>query len=733
MFTDNYIKLNDWPINKFVWLILIIQLSLFVLIGLDLTGINIPILRAAIGFIYLSYIPGIIILRIFRLHKLSSIETLLYSISLSLATLMFIGFLINFSLPFLGIEGPISFVPLLLSINLVTFFLLLLSYLFDKEFIQPPSDIKISSNHLFLLIPLFLSIVGTYLINYHNNLGIIIMILTIVTIILLVGFNKIDKSLYSFVVLILSISLLFHNSLISNYISGFDIQREIFIAKLVIYNSKWETFPNLVSLTDLNSILSITILPSFYYYICNINIVWIFKIIYPLIYSLVPLGLFELFKREFNAKIAFFSVIYFIVSYSFFYNMMQLMRQLIAEVFLVAIILLILDTKMDRKVRSILLVILLFSLTMSHYGLAPIFLSVLIGVYLLQYLFNLYKWNKKESKIDAINPTIVLIFFTLISIWFIYNNNSSVFYTFLMIFDRIYNSILTILSTSHSTQALTIIGMKVTFFNAITKYLYILTQLLIVLGILGYLFNIGNINKKFKMKKEFFFFAIIFLSICILSIFIPNFSSQLDTVRMFHITIIILSPFLIIGFMIIMEKMNKLLKFNKFNSLSKFLKSKKYLKTFNIISIFLVIFLLLNTGLVQEIVKEPYKPTMALYTNTDPPIFDEKEVSSAKWLNAYMNNNSVSYSDINGFVLLGGFIGPKSQPLSYSLDTNAFNYLANDSYIVLCYSTGNGNVNVVQDSINGSIEGFLDQKALTPIIKNKSVIYDNQVKIYYSN
>ena len=715
MFIDNYIKLNDWPIKKFIWFILTVQLSLLGIIGLDLLGINIPILREVIGFIYLVYIPGIIILRIFRLHKLSNIETLFYSVSISLATLMFLGLLINFSLPFLGIEGPLSFVPLLLSINLVTILMLILSYFFDNEFIQPALRIQISSKHLFLLLPLFLSIFGTFLINYHdNNLGIIVMVLTIAIIILLVGFNKIDKSLYSFIVLILSVSLLLHNSLISNYISGFDIQREYFLTNLVIYNFKWENLPNLASLTDLNSILSITILPAYFYYICNINIVWIFKIIYPLIYSLVPLGLFELFKREFNSKIAFFSVIYFIVNYSFFYNMVQLMRQMIAEVFLVAIILLFLDQKMDKRFRSILLIIFLLSLTMSHYGTAPIFLAVLIGVFILQYLYNLYKRNKMESKIDTINLNIVLIFLTIVLIWYIYNNNSSVFISILGIFQGMYSSIFSSFLSPNSTQGLTIIGTKVTFFNSITKYLFLLTQGLIVIGILGFLFNIGNIKKRFKMKKEYFFFAILFLGICIMSILVPNFSSQLDTIRMFHIAIIVLSPFFVIGFMLIIERIDILMSnlsfrktFNnvsikeKFNILIRSNRSNRgFHYTFKIISIFLVVFLFLNTGLIQYAVNEPYKPTMALSTNNcDPPIFYEKDISSAEWLNRYKDNNSDIYSDTNGFVLLGGFVGPKSSILSYSLDTNTFNYISNNSYLFLKFRTRNGTIDIPEDSI----------------------------------
>ena len=372
----------------------------------------------------------------------------------------------------------------------------------------------------------------------------------------------------------------------------------------------------------------------------------------------------------------------------------------------------------------------------------PIFLSALIGVYLLQYSFNLYKRNKIESKIDTINLTIVLIFLTIVLIWYIYNNNSSVFISILGIFNGIYSSILTSFLSPNSTQGLTIIGMKVTFFNSITKYLYLFTQFLIVIGIIGFLFNIGNINKRFKMKKGYFFFAIIFLGICIISILVPKFSSQLDTVRMFHITIIVLSPFFVVGFKLIMDKIYLLIKSNKslktFNiisiidKISLLIKSNRsFHKTFNIISIFLIVFLILNTGLVQEIVKEPYKPTMALSSSTNPPVFNEKDTSSAEWLNGYKNNESFIYSDINGFVLLGGFVGPKSILLSYSLDTNRFNDLSNNSYIYLISSTNNGTLNIVQDSVNGSREGFIDQKLLNPITRGKNRIYDNNVIILF--
>lgn len=77
---NNPLQINDWEIKKFLTVVLAIQLAVFGIIGLDAIGLQIPILRQLIGFIYLTFIPGIIILRILKLHKLANIETLLFPV-----------------------------------------------------------------------------------------------------------------------------------------------------------------------------------------------------------------------------------------------------------------------------------------------------------------------------------------------------------------------------------------------------------------------------------------------------------------------------------------------------------------------------------------------------------------------------------------------------------------------------------------------------------------------------
>jgi len=722
MIIKNPLKLNDWEFKKFIRFILIIQFSLWGLITLDFFGINIPILRELIGFVYIVFLPGALVLRILKLHNLSNTETLLYSVSISLTISMFVGVLISLFYPFLGILKPLSFLPIMTTMAIVIGILCSISYKIDKDY-SGSEKININeyltNKYLFLFLIPILSIVGSFFINYYStNIITALLIILIVFVIILVGFNKIPKKMFPLCIFLISIALLFHNSLISSHIIGFDIQREYYVANVLLTNFKWELIfpPNLSFFTDANSILSITTLPVMFHYVCGIDLIWIFKLFYPLLFSLVPLGLYSFFKKQTNNKIAFFACVYFISSYVFFYNMIKLMRQIVGEIFLVAILLLIFDKIIDKRKRSLLLVLFLFSLTVSHYGLVYIFLAIIVGVYILQYILN----KLKNYKNDQITLTYVLLFITFVLAWYIYNSHSSVFISIVGIFDNVASNIATDFLNPVSAQGLGIIVSKQTLMNTITKNLYLITHIFIIIGITGYLFNFGKIFNKIQLEKEYFLFACCNLFILLCSIALPNFSKSLDTTRIIHISLIFIAPFAIIGFLIILEKVSLLL-----NLIKKFT-----FKPYKIISIFFVIFLLLNVGIVHEIFKEPYKPTMVYKTVNDPPIFNEIELTSAKWAFKYTNNSHV-YGDTNSFVLLNGFIGPNSKQLYFSLDTMSFLKMKNNSYIYLRTKNLEG-ILLVPQYMEGFVgkEDYLNKNYLNSILVNKNKIYDDGSNIF---
>ena len=94
----NPFQMNDWDIKNILIFIFIIQLSLWIIVGLSYIGINIPIISEILTFLSLFFINGILILRILKIHDLGNVENLLYAVGLSLAATMFLGMLIDLDL-----------------------------------------------------------------------------------------------------------------------------------------------------------------------------------------------------------------------------------------------------------------------------------------------------------------------------------------------------------------------------------------------------------------------------------------------------------------------------------------------------------------------------------------------------------------------------------------------------------------------------------------------------------
>lgn len=65
----------NWKIDGFLKAVLIIQFATYIVVFL-----NIPFLRQVFGFIYLSFIPGVLILRFLRLKEINFTESVLLSV-----------------------------------------------------------------------------------------------------------------------------------------------------------------------------------------------------------------------------------------------------------------------------------------------------------------------------------------------------------------------------------------------------------------------------------------------------------------------------------------------------------------------------------------------------------------------------------------------------------------------------------------------------------------------------
>lgn len=713
---DNPLRMNDWEFKKFLAFVTITQLVVvLLLITRDVIGYDVPILIQFVGFIYLSFIPGIIILRILRLHGLGSATTLLYAVGLSIAFCMFIGLLVNFVGPVIGISDPLSTYPLL---NAITFSLLILcglNYWRDRDVnnIESP-DIKVDIREfvsppiLFLFLIILTSILGAFLVRfYHNNILLLLLIVMICIAVTLIGFKKfIPARLYPLGIFAISLSLLYDYTLVSPYLTGWDIHLEYYFAQLTMTNSHWDQ----TIAYSYNAMLSITILPTIYSHFLSADITWIFKVVYPLLFSFVPLALYEVYRRQAKDHVAFLSVFFFMSLPLFFIGMASLARQQIAELFFALLILLMVSGEINSFKKVILAMVFSASLVVSHYAISYIFIFYILLTLPLLYLIK--KITKDVQRPTMLTGTFVCLFVVMALSWYIFTAESKSFSNIVYVGQTTYNSISDfLLSGTREVNTLKLLGLgqSGSLLHSVSVYFYRITVLFIIVGALWLVIK----RKMIKLGPEYFVMTLLSLGLLIVCVALPYFAGFLNVDRIYHVTLFFLSPLCIMGGQSLVKWLYTLSRaaLNKMRSIIGPLKptipARGYSAGFafaNIVILSVLIpYFLFGTGFIYEVAQDKGPTSISLSqadfekSNSDEVIVSfhseyafTSDVVSAEWLYNFKTAGARVYSDDPSF----WYILPNYASVFPAVVIYPETEVASGSYIYL------SNLNVVKSLMN---------------------------------
>lgn len=690
-----------------------VQIAFWGAIGLDTLGFPVAFLRQFVGFIYLTFIPGILVLRILRLYNLNFVESLLYAIGISIAITMFTGFLLNTIYPLVGLDSPISLSPLVISISGVVVFLMTLC-LRDWHPNLPTSNhdpVEVSLSVVLLLMLPVLSIVGTYFVNIYHNSAILWILLPLIALVpYLALFNRIPERLYPLAIFCISISLLYHTTLISNYIWGWDINVEYYYANLVLLNSQWDpsTFSNV------NTMLSVVMIAPLYSILLNMGLTTVLKVIYPFFFSCLPVVLHLIYRKQASMKIAFLSCFFF-VSYNFFYvNAPTAGRQEVAELFLGLVLLLLLDKTLDRFKRAFLLVVFVCSMIVSHYGTSYLFILVLLTVWAFVHLTKRIE-PSKVSYTDVIPAVFVLLTVCFTLFWYGYFSDASAFHTIVSIGDHISSSLFSEFLSSESSQGMQLVlsGGSYGLMVHLEKYVQLIAIFFISIGMLWLLFRNGSEGTRFEPLYVAFCWS--YFSLNIASLVVPFFAAQLNTWRIYHLTLILLSPLMIIGGTYLFKLLTR--------SHAQFSRVP-----FALISVFLTVFLLFNSAWIYGFADEYpmglrslplYQNSVALGEDAGKnQLYDayylDQDVYSVEWLTEYRKPDIRIYADSGRQNLIlrsyGMLPGQKVMTNSTSL---------NNAYLYLGYP------NVKYGIMRGKDLEYWYIHELTPILSDTNLLYEN--------
>jgi len=706
----------------------IMHLLLYIAIGL-----NILVFRQITVFVYLSFIPGFVLLKILRFKETSVVDTVLFSVGLSIAFLMFVGLLTNELYLALGISQPLSTIPLTIILSFLT---LILFFIGNRQDLSENLS-SIGTNFInlkpiitrsaILVLPIILGVIGAL---YINQPVLLIMIIVVAALYALSVFSTklFSSKLYPLVIFAISMALTFQLLLISRHIIGYDAQVEYYVFRLTSNNGYWHFLPaniNAGSEVTFNSMLSVTMLPTIYSALMNINGEILFKIFYPFVFCLVPVTLYRIYERQIGKSASLLSTLFFISGSLVFYGAepLSLNRQIVAEFFLVLSIFILLDKKISVGKGRLLLIVFGAALTVSHYSMMFIYLAL---------VFSIYAISKIKGNPDKVlNSTVVFSLFIIAFSWYSLSITplTSLSYFFRGVFSRFSTDLTNPAARSSAVFAARPILNFTSMFNWAFFYA---AHFFILIGILMLLFK----RTKTKLDPKYRTVAILSAVILFLCVAVPNVAPNLNFERFYAITLLFLAPCFVLGGETLVDISE--------NALRRAIRRRSLSNTYSkmsttVLCAVLIGYFLSQSGFINCVAGGSplsfslnYSRMLAPTNSNLPDIINfysgfipEQDVFGAEWLSKNRGESLMIYADSRcaDAVLTSYGLIPRQQISSLTNTT----MLEQGGFVYL------GQLNV----LNGVIltpTGYFNTSEIFPLLNETNLIYSNgNSEIWYAS
>ena len=301
------------------------------------------IIFQSIGFVILTLAPGLLAVRLLRNKRLHGLDTILYAVGFGLLFNLAVGLVANFTF-------GITVLPVLIVYVVMLGILGLLSWRFGIS----PQYLKWQ------------------------------------------GWKPISIPL---IVYLVAVALQLQTTLQSYSLIGSDIQLEYFYSNWTLNDGCWNPT---YSFTTMTSALGITVLLPVYKLLTGMDLVWVYKLIMPMMFAVVPLVLYRIFSRQFGMTISLLAVAFFATMPMYTMDSAQLIRQEQSVLFFVLVVLAVLDDNLSNRMKLLLGGLFAIGAVTMHYGMVIGFIGyVFIGSFVAVALRWL--WRKKDI-IDLRQP-----------------------------------------------------------------------------------------------------------------------------------------------------------------------------------------------------------------------------------------------------------------------------------------------------------------------------------------
>lgn len=715
-------------LNKFSQISLI---SIIILLIADIAILlDLPPIRQIFAFILLSIVPGMLCISIMKPPFLEGLKRIILSLGVNLSLLLLLGLFWNTTLPLIGYAKPLDTVPLLIGVNILVLSLSIIASVRNKDEKLLNSNYTFYHSEKLLLSISFLfppmSILGTYLLN-SMQINTLVFALLIFIAVCLLGICIYDenrsKRVYPIVILSISVSLVLLLGLRSNYVIGDDVQLEFFFFKKTLEECIWSINYN----SSLDACLSISLLPTIYQSLLFVNPEYLYKILFPLLFSVSPLIIFVLANKYFNETYSLLAAFFFMSQRGFLWTAYYPRTNIAVLLFAFAILVLFMQSDLRPYQQKILFILFLASCTVSHYSTSYIAFGIVffsaIGIHILSILST--KCKKKTIQ----GVFIAIVFFCFIYFW--YSQINTVIFTSGVNFIDI--SVLSLhdlyLQEARGAPVQTLLGSGIS--NGIPYTLqFLFTWLslgITLIGVCGTILAYSSKRITAKILKifvdiEMLLFGIIALSISILAVLVPYISRGYGLERAYLITSIFLSIFFICGGVYLTKIITDLIiYYNRGAKESttdimqgKSFKRAQYIK-YCIILVVLIPYFLCMSGAMHEIFGQSYQISLSVKGDQYNKLYvHDQEVVLVNWFSQkYAQGNKIYKDEMGNLPLRLGYL------IENPYRSNYFTRESPDSgYILMRYQ------NVVEELIY-SDQRYIPVREYYSVFSGKDQIYNN--------
>jgi uncharacterized membrane protein len=341
----------------------------------------------------LLIVPGVVLLRALRVPGAAIAACPVYVPAASILVLMGSGLAIDLIGPVVGIPAPLRAAPLLITLEVVCIGLLLSARSASPETQIPWGALQ---RPVALMWPLILPLVGAAgalrLNSGHSN-AVALIAIALVVITLIAAFLRAPWQGDALLIVILfaaGLALMWSFSLRGDLVYGFDISSEYYSLNQTVTAGVWHvSHPN----DAYGAMLSLTVLPAVLHELSGVPTLFIFKVVYPAIVALFPVGVFCLGRRFITGRWAFMAAALVIMQQTFFEQMPALARQEIGTLFFAALLAVLLDTTESKRSpgRWVLVCLLSSGMVVSHYSTTYLAIPLFALAAAFQWIFSWFR------------------------------------------------------------------------------------------------------------------------------------------------------------------------------------------------------------------------------------------------------------------------------------------------------------------------------------------------------